>query len=340
MSQVPAPPYTRSDTLDFAVAGVGASAGGLNALIQLFEAMPHDADIAFVVVVHLSPEHVSRVPELLQKATRMPVREVVEAVAIKPNHVYVIPPNRVLRMHDGKLEAVPRRSRSMTIDLFLETLSEVHAHRGIGIILSGTGSDGTLGTRAVKAHGGVTFAQAPEEAEFDAMPRNAIGSGTVDFVLPVREIPAKLVSLWRNARAIRMPKIEDRPTAEDAAAEAEEAVRDIIATVRARTGHDFSQYKRTTLLRRFERRLQVNQLRDLSSYRELLTAQPGESRSLLRDLLISVTSFFRDANAFAAIEKQIVPALFARNENEPIRIWVVGCATGEEVYSLVMLLSE
>ena len=261
MTMVP-PPGT--DLHDAMVVGIGASAGGLKALIELFQHVPSNTGMAYVVVVHLSPEHESRMPDLLQQTTTMHVQPVTEAVHIQPNHVYVISPNSQLRMYDGKLEpteATKQRGGRMTIDLFLETLANAHKHRAVGIVLSGTGSDGTLGVRAIKANGGITMAQAPEEAEYDSMPRNAIASGVVDFVMSVRDMPAKIQLLWRNAQAIRLPALPDHVTPEDAAAEAEEAMRDILATLRTRTGHDFSQYKRATLLRRLERRLQVNQLR-------------------------------------------------------------------------------
>ena len=325
------------------VVGIGASAGGLKALTELFQHMPAHSGMAFVVVVHLSPEHESRMPDLLQQTTSMPVQSVTETVRIQPDHVYVISPNSQLRMYDSKLEPGPaakQRGGRMTIDVFLETLANAHKHRSLSIVLSGTGSDGTLGVRAVKAAGGITIAQAPEEAEYDSMPRNAIASGDVDFVLPVREMPAKIQSVWRNARAIHMPALADLPTPEDAAAEAEDAIRDVLATLRTRTGHDFSHYKRATLMRRLERRLQVNQLRDLRQYRRFIAENVNEAHALLRDFLISVTGFFRDAAAWKVIEERVIPELMKGRENGNVRVWVVGCATGEEVYTLAMLLHE
>jgi two-component system CheB/CheR fusion protein len=247
-----------------------------------------------------------------------------EHVAIKPNTVYVISPKSDLSMIDGHLD--PRAAgerREMTIDRFFETLAEAHGRQAFAVVMSGTGSDGTNGLKAVKAAGGVTFAQEPSQAEYDTMPRNAIGGGGVDFVMGAGEMPDKMAALWHNAQAISVPQLEDRPTPEDMVARAEDALRDILAIVRARTGHDFVQYKRATLLRRLERRLQVNQLRDLPTYRDLIRENPGESRLLLRDLLISVTSFFRDAVAFAALEKQVIPALFAGKEHGgKLRAWV------------------
>src|SRR5690242_12330824 len=325
---------------EFMVVGIGASAGGLKALLTFFEHARDDAGMAYVVVVHLSPEHESRMTELLQQATRMQVQAVTDTVSIRPDHVYVISPRSQLRIYDGKLEPSPpseRRGPSMAIDLFLETLAEAHGNRAAGVILSGSGSDGTRGMRAIKHGGGVTVAQAPEDAEYDSMPRSAITSGVVDFVLPVGDIPDKIATLWRSARKIDIPPLPDRPTPQDETAEAEQALRDILASVRARTGHDFMPYRRATLMRRIERRLQVNQLQTLGEYRHFIADHPGETTALLHDLLISVTWFFRDAAAWEALRDQVLTNIVALREGSGVRIWVVGCATGEEVYSLAML---
>jgi two-component system, chemotaxis family, CheB/CheR fusion protein len=328
---------------DLMVVGIGASAGGLKALLEFFSHTIEQSGMAFVVVVHLSPEHESRLPELLQQATRMPVEQVKETVTIRPNRVYVISPNSLLRMYDSKLEPTgsPRQQGGrMTIDVFLETLAEAHKHRSVGIILSGTGSDGTLGMRAVKANGGITMAEAPEEAEYDGMPRNAIASGAVDFVLRAADMPEKIQQLWHNAQRIQLPSLPEQVAPEDASAEAEDAIRDILATLRTRTGHDFALYKRATIVRRLERRLQVNQLRDLTAYRNFIIKHPGETEALLRDLLISVTWFFRDPAVWESIEQRVLPELLEGREGGNLRIWVVGCASGEEVYTLAMLLRE
>ena len=337
---VPSPGASLDDLM---VVGIGASAGGLKALLALLQQVSPHAGMAYVVVVHLSPEHESRMPDLLQAATTMPVHAVTEALRIRPDNVYVISPNSQLRMDDGTLELVTfpkQRGNRMTIDVFLETLANSHQHRAVGVVLSGTGSDGTLGIRAIKAAGGITLAQDPEEAEYDSMPRSAIASGVVDFVLPVRDMPTKIQSVWRNAQEIRVPVLPDQPTPEDAAAEAEEAIRDILVTLRMRTGHDFSQYKRATLVRRIERRLQVNQLRNLNEYRAFVGEHASEANALLRDLLISVTWFFRDPATWQLIEQRVIPDLLAAREGGNIRVWIVGCATGEEVYTLAMLMQE
>ena len=341
----------RRSHLTFPVVGIGSSAGGLAALSQFFTQMPSQNGMAFVVILHLSPKHESSAAEILQRLTRMPVIQVVEPVPIEADHVYIIPPSSDLMMDDGglRLRASSRLKGSAhsAIDLFFRTLANVHRERGIAIVLSGTGSDGAVGLSRVKEAAGMTLVQAPDDAEYDGMPRAAIATGMADIVLPVGEMPQRLLDLWANIRNIRMPtdvaedvKAEAEPSA-DAAAEAEEALAEIMKSLRLHTHHDFKHYKRATVLRRIERRLQVTATPDLSAYRKLVADNPGETRSLLQDLLISVTNFFRDREAFEALERDIIPGLFARRgTGDPVRIWVAGCATGEEAYSLAMLLRE
>ena len=338
-----APPL--SSTSDFLVVGIGASAGGISALQSLFERLPANAGVVYVVVLHLSPEHESHIAEILQRVTAMPVEPVVRTVTIAPDRVYVISPRSQLNMYDGKLEPSAAAARHgqhpMAIDLFFDALAQTHGHRAAGIVLSGSGSDGALGIRAIKAHGGVTFAQEPGEAEYDSMPRNAIATGGVDFVLPVAQIASRLVATWQNARAISLSAPLEPRTEDDKSADTDQSLHDIIATLRARTRHDFSAYKRATVMRRVERRMQVTQLRDLRSYGQYLGESSAECNALLDDLLINVTSFFRDRAVFDHIEATILPALFAdRGASASIRVWVPCCATGEEAYSLAMLLAE
>ncbi|AKJ27711.1 chemotaxis protein CheB [Caldimonas brevitalea] len=340
---------TRSP-IDFPVVGLGASAGGLTALRQFFEHMPSDAGMAFVVILHLSPDHESHLQEVLRQVTQMTVVCVEEPRSIERNHVYVIPPSKQLAMNGSYLRVTDLqrpRGRQISIDLFFRSLAAAHGDRSFGVVLSGSGSDGAGGVARLKEQGGVTLAQQPEEAEFDGMPRSAIATGAVDWVLPVAELPAKLLDIWRNARNIRLPVTEQDeirvqpPATLDALKEAEAALRDVMLMVRSRTGHDFRHYKRATLLRRLERRLQVNALPDLPAYRGYLQSQPDEARALLKDLLIGVTNFFRDRDAFDSIEREVLPALFsARTPSSPIRAWVAGCSTGEEAYSLAMLMYE
>jgi len=331
---------------DFTIVGIGASAGGLRGLLQFFEEMPTQSGIAFVVILHLSPKHESNLDKLLQNATQMPVQQVNETVHIEKDHVYVISPAKQLSMVDGMLHVsapVTQHERHAAIDLFFRTLGETHKSRAMCIVLSGTGSDGTVGLKSVKEEGGITLAQEPDEAEYDSMPRNAIGTGMVDFVLPVAEMPQKLVSLSRNAGMIKLPHADELhlPTDTDPRRRADSALQEVLSMLRARTGHDFAQYKRATVLRRIERRLQVNQLRDLPTYRDYFRDTPAETQPLLKDMLISVTNFFRDRESFETLERIAIPAVFqGRSTGDQVRVWVAGCATGEEAYSVAMLLAE
>lgn len=344
-------PYTSSDAKHhFAIVGLGASAGGLQAVITFFEQMPADADMAFIVVLHLSPEHPSEASSILQRATRMPVSEVMQATTVEAAHVYVIAPNRQLSMVDGMLRVTPLQRKTgahVAIDTFFRTMADAHRERCFGVLLSGTGSDGVLGMTHVRAQGGVTLAQHPDDAEYADMPLAAIRADAVDFILPVAAIAHKLMELWDNTRRIRLPVLSDTEVLEVAHhnaehdTSAEQALRDIISTLHARTGHDFSHYKRATMLRRLERRLQVRAVPDLATYRGILQQDPGESEILLKDLLIGVTQFFRDRDTFDALERDVMPALFEhRAALDPIRLWVTACSTGEEAYSLGMLLCD
>ncbi|MDB5801067.1 MAG: cheBR [Rhodocyclales bacterium] len=340
----------RLSDLEFPVVGLGASAGGLQAVSDFLQHTPADTGMAFVVVLHLSPKHDSKSDEILQRVTRMPVLQVTEPVKIEANRVYVIAPNKHLSMDDGTLTLSPLerpRERHVAIDLFFRTLAHVHRERAICIILSGTGSDGAVGLTRVKERGGVALAQSPDEAEYDGMPASAIATGLIDFILPVADMPHKLIELWRNARSIELPGPVDpdlrvdTPSSTARSAAAEEALREIMVLLRSRTGHDFRHYKRATVLRRIERRLQVNALPDLPTYRSFLQANVDETPLLLKDMLISVTNFFRDREAFEALEREVIPAIFAKREpGEQVRAWIAGCATGEEAYSITMLLRE
>lgn len=338
-------------SLSFPVVGIGASAGGLAPLITFFEVMPPDTGMAFVVVVHLSPKHVSALPTLLQQATAMRVVSPHQAIAIEANTVYVIPPNKMLSMNDSYLrltELDRPRGRHIAIDLFFRTLAIVHRERAFAVMLSGSGTDGAVGITRIKEEGGIAIAQNPSEAEFDGMPRAAIATGTIDWVLPVGDIPPKLVDLWKNAKTIELPTEgtaelpEDAPQRANPARLNEEALRDVLVFLRTRTGHDFQNYKRATVLRRLERRLQVHGLPNLPAYRAFLLAQPEEANALLKDLLIGVTNFFRDAEAFEALQHGAVSHLLqeAQGSHPGLRAWVPGCASGEEAYSLAMLMCE
>ncbi len=354
-------PKAIKSTLMFPVVGIGASAGGLPALKRFFEEMPASPGIAFVIVLHLSPNHESSVAEILQLQTSLVVQQVIEPTPIEPDHVYVIPPVMELQMTDGHLrlsQPTRRKGPHVAIDVFFRTLAEVHRDRAFAIVLSGLGSDGAVGVARIKEQGGVSFAQSPEDAEYDSMPRAAIATGSIDFVMPVGEMPRRLVALWNNLQHIRLPPTTDADEHEltsnsDQSTQAvtivspserqvaERAVKQILATLRSRTHHDFRHYKRATVLRRIERRMQVNGVHDLPAYQSYLASHAEEAGALLQDMLISVTNFFRDKDAFEAVESVVIPKLFeAAVENEPIRVWVPGCATGEEAYSIAMLLRE
>jgi len=316
-----------------AVVGVGASAGGLKALQQFVEAVPADSGLAFVVIVHLDPERESRMSELLQDRAAIPVTQVNAPVKVEANHIYVIPPGQDLMMRGGGLELRDRgeRSEHSPIDLFFRTLAEACGSDAVGVVLSGTGSDGTAGIRYIREAGGITVAQSPDEAAYGGMPASVIATGLIDLVLPSGQITGELI------------RLRQRPMTADNGAPAPEAEADlagVLAALRNRTGHDFSMYRRATVLRRLDRRLRFNNVTTLAQYQPLLEASTTESQALLRDLLISVSSFFRDPDAYEALSAQ-VPSLFAgKSAADAVRVWVVGCATGEEVYSIAMLLSE
>ncbi|MGJ7492902.1 CheR family methyltransferase [Variovorax sp. ZT4R33] len=344
-------PTLLKSSLTFPVMGIGASAGGLSALQRFLEAMPADNGMAFVVVLHLSPHHESNAAAILQRSTGMPVLQVLAPTPVEANRVYVIAPNCDLSMNDGWLRvAEPTRTRGphVAIDLFFRALAQVHEERAVCAVFSGTGSDGAVGLKRVKEKGGLTLAQSPEDAEYDEMPRAAIATGQVDFVLPVAEMPQRLLDLWRNAQRIWLPAPPPDGDGESLPAEAlgplamaEQALQAIMGQLRARTGHDFRHYKRATVLRRVERRLQVCGVPDLPSYSRHLQEHAEESAALLQDMLISVTNFFRDREAFEALEREVIPELMdARPTDDPVRAWVAGCATGEEAYSLSILLRE
>jgi len=349
-STPPTEPGIVPSTIDFPVVGIGASAGGLPALVRVFENMPAVHEMAFVVILHLSPKHPSSAAAILQRATRMPVMQVTSKVQIERGHVYVIAPNQHMSMMDGLLlvdELERPRGKHIAIDMFFRTLAEVHRERAVAIVLSGTGADGAVGLTRVKEQGGVTLVQAPGDAEHDGMPSAAIRTGAVDFVLPAVEIPQKLIELWNNARVIQMPPPGDgetpvaHVTQGDATAVAEDALHDIIGALLSHTGHDFRHYKRATVLRRIERRLQVRAVQTLPEYRDLLESDPSEHKLLLDDMLIGVTNFFRDREAFESVEREIIPELFKdKGPTDEVRAWVAACATGEEAYSLAMLMAD
>jgi two-component system CheB/CheR fusion protein len=323
---------------DFLVVGLGASAGGIKAFKEFFANVPPDSGMAYVVILHLSPDHESHLAEVLQVATEMPVTQVMGAVRIEPNHVYVIPPNQSLAIDDGHLAVSDIKrieERRAPVDIFFRTLAESKNSRAVCVILSGTGADGSMGMKRVKEHGGVCIVQEPTEAEYEDMPRNSIATGLVDFVLPIAEIPRKIIAYRERLRSARDPVSLDNPET------VEQALRDIFTHLRVRTGHDFTNYKRATVLRRIERRINVNELHDMQDYARFMRKHPEEAQALLKDLLISVTNFFRDCESFEALERGFIRRLFeGKDATQQVRVWVAGCATGEEAYTMGMLLLE
>jgi two-component system, chemotaxis family, CheB/CheR fusion protein len=323
----------------FPIVGIGASAGGLAAFEAFFSGMPAigDPGMAFVLVQHLAPDHKSILADLIRRSTQMQVFEVEDGMEVHPNCAYIIPPGRDMAFLNGALQllepSAPRGQR-LPIDFFFRSLAQDQHERAIGIVLSGTGSDGTLGVRAIKGEGGMVMAQNPASTEFDGMPRSAVATGLVDFVLPPAEMPAQLIAY--TAHAFGHPPKPPAPTSR-----AESAMNKIFVLLRSQVGHDFSQYKPASVQRRIERRMAVQQIDSMDDYVKFIRATPTEAEALFRDMLIGVTSFFRDPVAFKALQEQVVPKLFAgRPAGAAIRVWVPGCSTGEEAYSLAILLRE
>ncbi|TWB39069.1 chemotaxis protein CheB [Nitrospirillum pindoramense] len=316
------------------IVGIGASAGGVKALQAFFEALPDEPNAAFVVVIHLNPERRSELATILATRTRMPVSQVSDQVHLRNNHVYVIAPDSALNIADHMISALPfdePRAKRAPIDLFFRSLAAQHSD-GFAIILTGAGADGAAGVRAIKEVGGIVLVQDPDEAEFASMPRNAIATDAADFVLPVRDLARQLADLLRKRR----DGVPLAPPADD-----DDIMRRILAHVRVRLGHDFSQYKRATIARRVTRRMQVTQHDTLADYYTHLREHANEVHALFADFLISVTTFFRDKRAFEQLETLVIPQLFEGKEAaHSIRIWVPACATGEEAYSIAMLLLE
>jgi two-component system CheB/CheR fusion protein len=324
----------------FPIVGIGASAGGLAALEAFFAGMPDDADtgMALVIVQHLAPDHKSILSDLIRRRTRMLVFEVEDGMVVNPNCTYIIPPGRDMAFFNGTLQllspAKPHGQR-LPIDFFFRSLAQDQKEHAIGIILSGTGSDGTLGVRAIKGAGGMVMVQNPNTTEFDGMPRSAIATSLVDYVLPAGEMPAKLMAYAKHAFG-KLPRSKDL-----SAPKAEGGIRKIFMLLRGQTGHDFSNYKPSTIHRRIERRMAMHQFDQIEAYVTFLELNPSEVEALFRDLLIGVTNFFRDPEAFQALEQRVIPQLFAnRSRDAVIRVWSIGCSTGEEAYSVAILLVE
>ena len=319
------------------VVGVGASAGGLDALQALVPTIPENSGLAFVVVQHLDPAKDSVLSKLLGRVSPIPVVEVTGVIPVEANRIYVIRPNTSLTLVGDRLQLSALqedRGYRTPIDTLFLSLAEARGERAACVILSGTGSDGTLGLRAVKEHGGLTVAQLG--AEYDGMMRNAVGTGLVDFVLPVENIAGRLIDYFRH-----LESVDDQKGPDGVRQGTADYLSQICALLRARTGHDFSGYKEKTVARRVQRRMQVLQMDEMQPFIERLRKDPGELDALLQDLLIGVTNFFRDTKAFEALEEGVIPKLFInKSPDDTVRVWVPGCSTGEEAYSIAILLRE
>ncbi|HEY5912367.1 MAG TPA: chemotaxis protein CheB, partial [Verrucomicrobiae bacterium] len=358
----------------FPIVGVGASAGGLEAFTELLKQLPPDTGLGFVLVQHLDPQHESVLTQLLARVTPMPVLEVTNNLRVRPNHVYTIPPNRVLRIAQGALKLRPRQQShtpARSIDFFFESLAQDQRERAIGVVLSGTASDGTLGLEAIKAEGGITFAQ-DETARYDSMPRSAVAAGCVDFVLKPADIARELA--WIAKHPYVAGRLHGPSSTEDSRASATapadnrtsgvretpsagagiplshavavhpkpggDGFRKTLLLLRNHTGVDFSLYKSTTIQRRITRRVVLNKLRTVEEYATFLRGNAKELDALYSDVLISVTSFFRNPEAFDVLERKVFPKLLRQRAGEPLRAWVLGCSTGQEAYSIAISFAE
>ena len=319
----------------FPVVGLGASAGGLEALKSFFTALPKSTGMAFVVVVHMSPKQPSMMPELLQKVSPIPVSTAADNQPIEPNHVYVIPPDKELSIFKGTFQLFDmlQKERSHSIDLFFRSLAQDLANRAVAIILSGTGSDGTVGAKEIKRCNGLVLAQTEESAGYDGMPRSAIMcDGLVDMVLRPEDMPQRLVQYCSRLATGSVFKTKEGQ---------KEWLQKIFALLRKHVGHDFSVYKANTILRRINRRMGLHNIDTHETYVRFLREAPEEIEALFRELLIGVTNFFRDPDSFEILKRKILPELFeSLKEDTTFRVWIPGCSTGEEVYSLAMVFRE
>jgi two-component system, chemotaxis family, CheB/CheR fusion protein len=323
----------------FPVVGIGASAGGLAAFKKLVKNIAADSGMAYVLVQHLAPSHESLLPEILQRETTLPVHEITNDINLAPNHIYIIPENKILTAYDGKLKIDPRQSGAinMAIDLFFNSLAEVHKSFSRGVLLSGTGYDGTMGLKAIKEGGGCTFVQNPDDALFDGMPLSAIRAGAADFVMEAEDIPLKLKDIdmaYENNHAYN-DGVQDIPKND------EEIYQHIVRLLKMRTGNDFSHYKQPTIRRRIARRMVITKTQSAQLYLKLLRDDVTEQDRLFNDILIPVSYFFRDTKIFDTLTESVIPDIIKNKlAQDSLRIWVAGCSTGEEAYSIAILVHE
>jgi two-component system CheB/CheR fusion protein len=328
-------PETEGITSKFPIVGIGASAGGLEALEEFFTNIPSDCGMAFIIIQHLDPNHKGMLAELLQRITKMPVYTVKDRMKVKPNSLFVIPSNKSMSILNGTLHLfmpIETRGLRLPIDFFFRSLADDRHEESIAIILSGMGSDGSIGLRAIKEKGGMVLIQSPDTAKFDSMPRNAAEAVSADVVAPVNELPLKLIELSKQTSRVHPGQELEKNTS---------VLEKIIILLRSQTGNDFSQYKKNTLYRRIERRMNIHKIESIAFYQRYLQENPAEIDILFKELLIGVTSFFRDAKLWEHIKTKIIPQILAKSTpGQIIRIWIPGCSTGEEAYSMAIILSE
>jgi two-component system, chemotaxis family, CheB/CheR fusion protein len=319
------------------IVGIGASAGGLEALDLFLRNVPADTRIAFVIVQHLEPTQKDFMVELLQRATSMKVIQVKDRTVVHPACVYVIPPNKEMSILHGILHLLDRtepHGLRLPIDFFFRSLADDQKERSVGVILSGMGSDGSLGLQAIKEKGGGTFAQEPASAKCDGMPKSAIAGGLVDFVAPVEELPSRIIGYLQHTPLVAKSGLAQ-------ADKARSGLEKVLILLRDQTGHDFSFYKNIAVYRRIERRMGIHQIDKIATYIRFLQENPQEVGLLFKELLIGVTSFFRDSEAWEKLKTEIIPKILQnRTPNRTLRAWVIGCATGEEAYSLAIVFKE
>jgi len=324
--------------MGFPIVALGASAGGLEAFETFFMAMCHDSGIAFILVAHLDPTHVSLLPELLQKRTKMPVHQVTDGMKVQCNNIYVIPPNKNLTILNGvmQLTDLPQpRGGNLPIDSFFRSLAMDQGSNAVCIILSGTGTDGTLGLKAIKGELGMVMVQDVESAKYDGMPRSAIATGLADYVLPPERMPEQLIKYTKHAF------LKGASVIASTEGKTPNALQKIYAILRMQTGHDFSLYKKNTICRRIKQRMNIHQIDDIAGYARYLQDSEREAGILFKELLIGVTNFFRDAAAFDVLRDKFIPKLLkGKPDNYTVRAWVTGCSSGEEAYSLAIILQE
>jgi two-component system CheB/CheR fusion protein len=323
---------------NFPVVGIGASAGGLDAFKRLLTVIPESSGMAYVLVQHLDPSHESFLPEILQRVTKIPVFEITEDIHLAPDNIYIIPANKILISTDGVLQLSPRNKKTInySIDIFFTSLAEVHKEFAVGVVLSGTGSDGTQGLKAIKEHGGTSIVQDKESAAYDSMPQSAIQAGVVDFILAPEKIPAQLLQINSAFKTSQDYKVEKQLAKDD-----DDIFKQIILLLRQRSGVDFAYYKQQTLRRRIARRSAIVKKKNITRYLEFLSSNTAEQDALFQDVLIPVTSFFRDPTTFQALTETVFPSFLKNNNDDaPIRIWIAGCSTGEEAYSIAICLDE